>query len=261
MESTPEVKPAPENLPAFTPEIPTVAVPIKLTEPVNQELNKVREEIKTVTGEFKSAIDPRFLLPQASLRKKVIKILGSDYDISDSESNKVLWAHEESLIESQHKFKTRIHVYPSKEQNQPEKALMHITTGQKLDLGALYDVTDGKGKNVGYFKNKGLKTLFAANQWEIMDSNKGKIGLLTEIGNARIALGEVFSLHEVLQLIRKPLAPKRFKIYDNQGNAVASFFENRNPFVKNIRREVHTWNSAIDPRLITASHIMTSAIW
>ena len=204
-----------------------------------------------------AGIDPRFLLPEFTVRQKVFKLFGGDFDVLDPENKKILFAHQESLAEAkpEHKWRTRIHLYPSAKETRPEQALLHIATDKKFDWGIPYEVTDGNGRLIGYLKNRPVKSLLWADKWEITNDRGELVGNINEIG-----AGMRFITEMVLDFLHIPLPLRRkFEVVNLENQKIASLVRQRNPIVDKIKRHVHQWDPKIDPRLLTAGHLLLSA--
>jgi len=229
--------------------IPTVILPTHPAYAVEQQQS----------FEPQQTIEPQFLLPEVTTRQKVFKLFGGDFDFLDPDKKKVLFAHQESLAEakSEHKFLTRIHIYPSSKETDPKQALLHITTKKKFDLVATYDVADKNGVTIGHLKRRPIRSTLWADKWDITNAKQENIGEIKEVG---VALKMVVDLLLDILHLPLPFIRRKFEICNLEGKKVATITKGRNPFVEKITRKVHAWDHHIDPRLITAAHVSLSAL-
>jgi hypothetical protein len=248
MEATQEI---PVKIPEIiTPVLPENQTSLALVKPVEvqnpQQLETVRTELNAaINPENKDIIDPKFLLTNATARNELAKNLGRDTNILDPQGNSVLFAHQESLGESMHELRKRIHVYSSEQD--PDKALMHITTDKIVDLGSTFDVTDKDNKAIGFLRNRALRTMLIGDKFEILDNEKRLVGNFRQIGVVKSFL-DFFGLGMFVNA--------KYAIENTKGEFVTTMIRNRNPLVVELKRQVHKWDKNIDPRLITACQIL-----
>lgn len=179
-----------------------------------------------------------------TIRKKIIKLMGEDFEIFDNDGNLVLFAHQKAF-----RLKEGITLYSDKEQSQE---LYKIQARSIIDLNAtydLFDLQDGE-KLLGSFKRSGLKS-FMKDEWTIFDSSGA----------------EIAKLHEdslVMALVRRfitNLIPQTFHLYNPGMEAFAEFHANFNPFVVKFDVDFsYGIDEEIDKRLGIALAVLLAAI-
>jgi hypothetical protein len=107
------------------------------------------------------------------LRRKIIQILGRDYEIFDENGELEAFAHQKAFA-----LKEEIICY--KDKSQTEK-IFRIKARNIIDIAATYDVFDANtDEHLGALRRKGLKSMFVADEWIILNSNDEEIGLVKE---------------------------------------------------------------------------------
>ena len=190
--------------------------------------------------------DRAFQYDHYFLRRKVFRFFGGEFDIYDPGGNLVLHSEQKSF-----KLKEDMRLYSDKSRNYE---ILSIKARHILDIGATYDVTDSRSSQpVGALRRKGLKSIFARDEWLILDPQDYMIGMIQEdnlfLGLLRRFMGRLSFL-----------LPQKYSV-NIGGEPVAFFKQHFNPFILK-----YDFNLADDPkkrldrRLAIAAGILLCAI-
>jgi hypothetical protein len=183
-----------------------------------------------------------FNSPKYLLRKKIISIIGADFDIYNEDGSMAGFCHQAGF-----KLKESLTCYTDKTKSTP---LFDIKARNILDFSATYDVSDSKtGEHVGALRRKGWKSL-VVDEWLILNNKDEEIGVMKEDSMP-------------LALIRRfisTLIPQNYDCYIGE-KYVADFKQNFNPFVYKLYIDFSKDTKGIfDRRLGIASAILLAAI-
>jgi hypothetical protein len=180
------------------------------------------------------------------LRRKVFRFFGGEFDIYDPVGNPVLHSEQKSF-----KLKEDMRLYSDKSRNYE---ILSIKARQVLDIGATYDVTDSRSlQPVGALRRKGLKSIFARDEWLILDPQGQEIGIIKEDS---LFLGLVRRLSRRLSF----LFPQKYKV-SMGGQPVAFFKQHFNPFILKYDFDLSPDpENRFDRRLAIAAGILLCAI-
>jgi len=203
--------------------------------------------ITNLTGrEAVMSDDQRFSYDHYLFRRKVFRVFGGEFNIYDPAGNLVLHAEQKAF-----KLKEDMRLYSDEGQI---NEILSIKTGQILDIGATYEVTDSRSaQTVGYLRRSGLKSIFARDEWLISDSQKQEIGLIQEdslfMGLVRRLIGSLAFLF-----------PQRYTV-SMGGGPVALFRQHFNPFILKYDLDLSQDNEKrLDRRLAITAGILLCAI-
>ncbi len=207
-----------------------------------------------------STTDP-FEQDRFTVRTKVFKFLGAAFHVYDAAENVVLYSKMKAF-----KLKEDIRLYRSEDM---KEELLVITARSIIDFGATYDVVDSaarapapaggrleyasaqaQGRRVGALRRKGLKSMLR-DEWEILDPNDQVVGTIRE---ESMALAVVRRFIQIASLF----LPQKFEAQMN-GERVATFRQNLNPFVKKLFVDFEP-DSDLDHRLGLAAAVLLLAI-
>jgi len=184
--------------------------------------------------------DRRFDLDRYLLRRRIMKVVGAAFDITDEQGQPLFYSELKAF-----KLKEDIRVYA--DQSKAEELLV-IQARQIIDFSAAYDVTDPvSGEKVGVLKRRGAKSIIR-DEWVVLDRNDVEIGVLRE-DSLGLALVRRFLTNLVPQHYELALA----------GAPAASFKGNFNPFVYRLDIQL-VRGAGLDPRLAVACAILLGAI-
>jgi hypothetical protein len=149
------------------------------------------------------------------IRKKILKLFGSDFRVFDSQKNEILFAHLKAF-----KLKEDITLYTNESKTQ---GVINIKARSIIDFSAAYDFYDmTTGMKIGAAKRKGFKSL-VRDEWIILNQNDEEIGLLQEDSG----------LMAIVRRLITSLIPQKFTV--NMGNTEVCRYENNfNPFVSKV---------------------------
>ena len=109
---------------------------------------------------------------QLHVRRKVLKLLGAEFQISDGYDEFLGLARQKAL-----KLKEDIRVYADEAATEE---VLAIKARQIVDFSAAYDVMDpATGQKYGALRRKGLASMFR-DSWEILDQDDLPIGTIQE---------------------------------------------------------------------------------
>lgn len=185
----------------------------------------------------------RFNYPTYLVRKKVFKLFGGAFHITDPSGNVVFYSEQKAF-----KLKEDIRLYTGEDKQ--TEALV-IKARQIIDFSAAYDVVDPMtNEKVGALKRKGLKSTFLKDEWIFMNQNDQEIGTIKE-DNMLLALVRRFLVN---------LIPQEYH-GDIDGREVCTFKQNFNPFVTKITVDFsQDFNRLLDRRLGIAAAVLLCAI-
>lgn len=185
----------------------------------------------------------RFNYPTYLVRKKVFKLFGGAFHITDPSGNVVFYSEQKAF-----KLKEDIRLYTGEDKQ--TEALV-IKARQIIDFSAAYDVVDPMtNEKVGALKRKGLKSTFLKDEWIFMNQNDQEIGTIKE-DNMLLALVRRFLVNLIPQEYHGDIA----------GRPVCTFKQNFNPFVTKITVDFsQDFNRLLDRRLGIAAAVLLCAI-
>jgi len=176
------------------------------------------------------------------IRKKILTVLGSTFEIFDPSGAVVLYSKQKAF-----KFKEDIRIFTGSDM---QSEILAIHARQILDFSAVYDVFDSTtNTKIGALKRKGMKSILK-DEWLFLDENDREIGVLQEDS----------MLMALLRRFLVNLIPQTFFGSIN-GMPVCSFKQNFNPFVVKINLDFSPdTNGLLDRRLGLAAAILLCAI-
>lgn len=179
-------------------------------------------------------------------RRKVFRIFGGEFDIYDASGNLALHSEQKSF-----KLKEDMRLYSDKSQT---TELLSIKTNQILDIGATYNVTDSRSAiSVGSLRRSGLKSIFARDEWIILDPQGEGIGMIQEDS---LFMGLMRRLSKDLSF----LFPQKYTV-SMGGQPVAFFRQHFNPFILKYDLDLsQDHEKRLDRRLAIAAGVLLCAI-
>jgi hypothetical protein len=150
------------------------------------------------------------------IKKKFMKLLGSDFRIYDAQQNEILFAHLKAF-----KLKEDITLYTNETKTE---GVINIKARSIIDFSAAYDFYDMKtGRKIGAAKRKGM-TSIVRDQWILMGpDNDDQVGMIMEDS-------------WVMALVRRfvtNLIPQKFTTTIGE-TEVAQYHNNFNPFLSKV---------------------------
>jgi uncharacterized protein YxjI len=188
------------------------------------------------------AMSPRFNSPRYLLKRKLLKLIGSSFYITDANEQLAFYVHQKGF-----KLKEDIRVYSDESMSQE---ILVIHARQIMDFSGAYDVFDvTTGQQVGVLKRKGLQSLLR-DEWVICDPMDREVATLIEDQ----------MLFALLRRFLSNLIPQDYDVLIN-GQKAVDIKQNFNPFTYhlNIDFTVAT-GPRLDPRLGIAAAILLAAI-
>ncbi|MSQ14823.1 MAG: hypothetical protein EXR50_03045 [Dehalococcoidia bacterium] len=185
----------------------------------------------------------RFNYPTYLVRKKVFKLFGGAFQITDTSGAVVFYSEQKAF-----QLKEDIRLYTGEDKQ--TEALV-IKARQIIDFSAAYDVVDPTtNEKVGALKRKGFQSTFLKDEWVFMNQNDQEIGTIKE-DSMLLALVRRFLTN---------LIPQKYN-GDIDGTAVCTFTQNFNPFVMKITVDFsQDFNRLLDRRLGIAAAVLLCAI-
>lgn len=176
------------------------------------------------------------------IRKKILTVLGSTFEIFDPSGAVVLYSKQKAF-----KFKEDIRIFTGSDM---QSEILAIRARQILDFSAVYDVFDSTtNTKIGALQRRGMKSILK-DEWLFLDENDREIGLLQEDS----------MLMALLRRFLVNLIPQTFFGSIN-GMPVCNFKQNLNPFVVKINLDFSPdTNGLLDRRLGLAAAILLCAI-
>lgn len=149
------------------------------------------------------------------IRKKILKLFGSDFRVFDAQSKEILFAHLKAF-----KLKEDITLYTDESKTE---GVINIKARSIIDFSAAYDFYDMKsGQKIGAAKRKGFKSILR-DEWIILGPNDEELGLLQEDSG----------LMAFLRRFVTALIPQKFQVTIG-GETVCRYENNFNPFVSKV---------------------------
>ena len=166
------------------------------------------------------------------IKKKFLKLFGSDFRVYDSQNTEILFAHLKAF-----KFKEDITLYTDETKTQ---GVINIKARSVIDFSAAYDFYDMvTGQKIGAAKRKGFKSILR-DEWIIMNQNDEEIGLLQEDSG-------------FMAIIRRRitnLIPQKFSVLFGT-TEVCRYENNFNPFLSKV--SIHIFKPENYPPLFAIS--------
>jgi uncharacterized protein YxjI len=177
------------------------------------------------------------------VRQKILKLLGGAFHVYDGDGNVVLYAKQKAF-----KLKEDLRFFASEEQKQE---ILRISARGIIDFGTTYDVYDSQTDElIGSLKRSGLKSMLK-DQWVILDKAEAEIGKIHEDS----------ALMAMLRRFVTSLIPQTYHVYNKQGEAIAEFKRNFNPFVNKVHVDFeYGTDEKMDKRLGLAGVLLLVAI-
>ena len=184
----------------------------------------------------------RFSQPQYLIRRKIIRILGGAFHVYGPDGSLLFYSDMKRM-----KLREDIRIYTDESMTQE---VLSIKARTILDISTTYDVVDSATQQkVGAIKRQGLKSILR-DEWKLMNPMDQEIGIIREDS----------TLMALLRRFLSNLIPQRFHCEVN-GNTVATFQQNFNPFVLKITVDFSGDRAGmLDRRLGLAAGILLSAI-
>lgn len=176
------------------------------------------------------------------VRKKILTVLGSTFEIFDPSGAVVFYSKQKAF-----KLKEDIRIFTGADM---QTEVLAIHARQILDFSAVYDVIDSAtNTKIGALQRKGMKSILK-DEWLFLDENDREIGVLQEDS----------MLMALLRRFLANLIPQTFFGSIN-GMPVCQFKQHFNPFVVKINLDfaIDT-NQLLDRRLGLAAAILLCAI-
>jgi hypothetical protein len=180
------------------------------------------------------------------IRKQVMKILGAAFHVYDETgTNLIMYSKQKAF-----KLKEDIRLY-SDETMKVE--LLTITARAVIDFSAAYDVIDPLAKQkVGALRRKGFSSI-VRDEWMLLDAHDRQIGTIKEDSMLAALVRRFIDWASLFM-------PQKFHA-DLGGQAVCTYQQNHNPFVKKLTVNFSAdTQGRFDKRLGLAAGILLSAI-
>lgn len=187
-------------------------------------------------------MNPAFQHDAYLLKRQVFALTGK-FRIYDAADNLLLFSEQKMF-----RLREDIRVYGDEEKSQE---MLMIKARQIIDFSAAFDVIDSaSNQKVGVLRRKGWKSL-VRDEWEILDANDERIGLLFE-DSLQLALLRRFLLGRLL--------PQNYDVTLGT-ERVASLRQRFNPFAYQLDLDFSTDSAhRFDRRLGIAAGILLAAI-
>jgi uncharacterized protein YxjI len=184
----------------------------------------------------------RFSQPQYLIRRKIIRILGGAFHVYGLDGSLLFYSDMKRM-----KLREDIRIYTDESMTQE---VLSIKARTILDISTTYDVVDSATQQkVGAIKRQGLKSILR-DEWKLMNAMDQEIGIIREDS----------TLMALLRRFLSNLIPQSFHCEVN-GNTVATFQQNFNPFVLKITVDFSGDRAGmLDRKLGLAAGILLSAI-
>jgi uncharacterized protein YxjI len=190
---------------------------------------------------LKLMLAERFSGRKYLLTRKLFKLVGADFRITDEAGNLVLFVHQKGF-----RLKEDIRVYADESKG---TELLTIRARQIIDFAAAYDVIDAStGEKLGAMKRKGWKSI-VRDEWIIMNSADMEIGTVVE-DSMVVALVRRFLTN---------LVPQSFDVLMG-GQKVCDLTQSWNPFLFKLNIDFAAGPEVFDRRLGLAVAVLISAI-
>jgi hypothetical protein len=190
------------------------------------------------------AVDARFQQDHYIIRQKVFKVFGNAFHIYDAAGNVVLYSKLKAF-----KLKEDIRLYTGQDMR---VEVLTIQARSVIDFGASYDVFDPIARQrVGSLRRRGFKSMIR-DEWLVFDAAERQVATVRE-DSQMLALVRRFIEIATLFL------PQKYHAEAN-GQVVAMYHQNFNPFVRKLAVDVTDPNSLLDRRLVLVTGILLAAI-
>jgi hypothetical protein len=177
---------------------------------------------------------------QYTIRRRLLSVLNISFDIFDEAGKPIGFSQQKAF-----KLKEDIRIYTDESR---QKERLSIKARQIIDFSAAYDVHDsGTGEKLGALKRQGWTSLIR-DSWIVMDADDQEVGKITEDSMLMATLRRFINL-----------IPQSFHMLDLNGNEVATFHGNFNPFVRKLLVDVQD-DCTLSPLLVLAGGILLMAI-
>lgn len=187
------------------------------------------------------ALDRTLTQDQYVLKRKLLKLIGGQFNIYDGSGAQVLQANQKGF-----KLKEEITVCGGPDFKQ---ALFGIYARQVIDLGATYDVRDLQtNAPIGSFRRKGFNSL-VRDEWAVFDANGTQVGIVIE---------DSLALALVRRLLTN-LVPQNYDLVIGDRRYV-DLKQNFNPFTYHLNVIFEVPPQQFDRRLGLAAAILLAAI-
>lgn len=187
------------------------------------------------------ALDRTLTQDQYVLKRKLLKLIGGQFNIYDGSGAQVLQANQKGF-----KLKEEITVCGGPEFKQP---LFGIYARQVIDLGATYDVRDLQtNAQIGSFRRKGFNSL-VRDEWAVFDANGTQVGIVIE---------DSLALALVRRLLTN-LVPQNYDLVIGDRRYV-DLKQNFNPFTYHLNVIFEVPPQQFDRRLGLSAAILLAAI-
>ena len=171
-------------------------------------------------------------------------MLGGKFEIFDPAGNVVLFSKMKAF-----KLKEDIRLYTDENMT---SELLTMKARAIIDFGATYDVFDPRGGKVGALRRKAFKSMLR-DEWHVLDANDQQVGLIQE-DSTGFAIIRRFVDYASLFM------PQKYFV-TMQGVPVASYQQNRNPFVYKLMVDLTPDRTGMfDRRIALASALLLAAI-
>lgn len=177
------------------------------------------------------------------IRRQFFSFLSTNFFIYDDEVGENLIGY---CKQKAFKLKEDIRVFTDESM---EDERLAIKARAILDFSAAYDVFDSKsGKKLGALRRKGWESIFR-DKWIVMDEDDNEIGKIEEDS----------ALMATLRRFLSNLIPQTFHLADDNGDEIAKFRQNFNPFIFKLFVTVED-DCTLSPMLVLAGGILLAAI-
>jgi len=178
---------------------------------------------------------------QYLIKKKFLKLFGSDFKVYDGSGQQILFAHLKAF-----KLKEDITLFRDESKAEP---VIRVKARNIIDFSAAYDFYDARTeRKLGAVKRKGWKSIIR-DEWVVMDQNDAEIGRLQE-DTGLLAFVRRFLTN---------LIPQTFHMYVN-GSTVATYKNNFNPFLSKVQVSLAQDHPVFNAEFAIAMGILLCAI-
>lgn len=190
--------------------------------------------------------DERFSHAKYTIRRKVLTLTGASFHVIDPNGNTVFFSRLKAF-----KLKEDIRLYTDQRM---QEELLRIHARKVIDFAATYDVYDSvEDVLLGSLRRRGMKSMIR-DEWIIFDEMSREIARVHEDSQMMALLRRG---HELMSAI----FPQKYDVITPEGETVATFKQNYNPFVYKIEADFSGDESmVIDPRLGLAGAILICGI-
>lgn len=178
------------------------------------------------------------------VRRKVLKLFGGAFHIYDAAGNLLGYSKMKAF-----KLKEDIRLYTNETMSDE---LLTIKARSIIDFSAAYDVVDShSGQKLGALRRKGLKSMLK-DEWELLNAADQPLGIIEEDAWLLALVRRFIDLAALI-------FPQKFVVRIN-GQEVATFKQNFNPFVKKLNVTFLAPPQTLDRRLGVAAALLMSAV-